>query len=602
MKCYNGEESLIRSFPCAGAARSNDAARATTEIPPSVRTGPKSGCVALAPPTREPTPAQHMPRNNRDEREARDAPPTDDAVRRPRSADQARVAARQADAAAQQAAAHERRRPRAQSPRRPSARHVPRRDARRRRRRRRPPARPAQDRGGAPARPDDGGGNRRLLAVRAARPPAGHAFAYDAATGTRRSACPRRSTGFPPRARTAPRTWSTPTRTSWRRPAATPCRRTWRPRRCASCSRPQAAARGRRCLRRCRRTASTTPARFAAPTRPWRRRWRRRGPRASRRRRRRRHRRRPRRRRGAVVLLAGLLHERDAAEGDKFRKVLVSELEATIHQATLGVARQVRALAERRILALDVNSTSVGFYPKLVVAEDGESLEATGYGYESAAGTVTKGVPKVAHFGAYATKFRAGVSAYDADAAAATSVLSLLASTRAVHGARAMELLKFALEGRDVRGTALPEPDLPEAFDRISLPAASRAPSRTRDVCVGARRPRQGPGRRDAARGRAARGGARRRAQGGRGGAAAGRRGDDGRARARLLRLCAAVRGGGRRGEARARRASQSGALGVVVVVVNKRCHTRRCFATGEGERTGGMQNCARTPRACFGT
>jgi hypothetical protein len=25
MKCYNGEESLIRSFPCAGAARSNDA-------------------------------------------------------------------------------------------------------------------------------------------------------------------------------------------------------------------------------------------------------------------------------------------------------------------------------------------------------------------------------------------------------------------------------------------------------------------------------------------------------------------------------------------------------------------------------------------------
>ena len=171
-------------------------------------------------------------------------------------------------------------------------------------------------------------------------------------------------------------------------------------------------------------------------------------------------------------LLADLLHERDAAEGDKFRKVLVPEMEATIHQAALSVARQVRTLAERRILALDVNSTSVAFYPKLAVAEDGESLEATGYGYESAAGTVTKGVPKVAHFGAYATKFRPSVSAYHADAAYATSVLSLLASTRAVHGARAMELLKFALEGRDVRGAALPEPDLPEAFDRISLPAA----------------------------------------------------------------------------------------------------------------------------------
>ena len=25
VKCYNGEEALIRSFPCAGTARSNDA-------------------------------------------------------------------------------------------------------------------------------------------------------------------------------------------------------------------------------------------------------------------------------------------------------------------------------------------------------------------------------------------------------------------------------------------------------------------------------------------------------------------------------------------------------------------------------------------------
>lgn len=171
-------------------------------------------------------------------------------------------------------------------------------------------------------------------------------------------------------------------------------------------------------------------------------------------------------------LLADLLHERDAAEGDSFRKVLVPELEGTIHQGALGVARQLRALAERRILMLDVNSTSVGFYPKLVVSDDGETLEATGYGYESKTGTVTKGVPKVAHFGAYATKFRPGVVAYDVDAAYASAVLSLLASTRAVHGVRAMELLQFAVEGRDVKGVAVPEPDLPEAFDRISLPAA----------------------------------------------------------------------------------------------------------------------------------
>lgn len=171
-------------------------------------------------------------------------------------------------------------------------------------------------------------------------------------------------------------------------------------------------------------------------------------------------------------LLADLLSERDAAESDQFRKVLVPTLEATISEAALGVARQVRTLADRRVLMPDLTTASVAFFPKLAVADDGASLEAQGYGYEDRAGTVTKGVPKVAHFGAFATKFRPGVSAYDADASYATSMLSLLASTRAVHGVRAMELLKFALEGRDAKGVALPEADLPENFARISLPAA----------------------------------------------------------------------------------------------------------------------------------
>ena len=171
-------------------------------------------------------------------------------------------------------------------------------------------------------------------------------------------------------------------------------------------------------------------------------------------------------------LLADVLNERDAAESDQFRKVLVPTLEATISQAALGVARQVRTLADRRVLMPDLTTASVAFYPKLAVADDGASLEAQGYGYEDRAGTVTKGVPKIAHFGAFATKFRPGVSAYDTDASYVTSMLSLLASTRAVHGVRAMELLKFALEGRDAKGVALPEPDLPENFARISLPAA----------------------------------------------------------------------------------------------------------------------------------
>ena len=173
-----------------------------------------------------------------------------------------------------------------------------------------------------------------------------------------------------------------------------------------------------------------------------------------------------------TFLLADLLAERESAEADSFRKVLVPGLETTIHQAALSVARKVRALADRRVLMLDLNSASVGFYPKLAVSDDGETLEATGYGYESRAGTVTKGVPKIAHFGAFATKFRPGVSVYNADASYLASMLSLLASTRAVHGVRAMELLKFAVDGRDPNGKALSKEELPENWRSISLEAA----------------------------------------------------------------------------------------------------------------------------------
>ena len=173
-----------------------------------------------------------------------------------------------------------------------------------------------------------------------------------------------------------------------------------------------------------------------------------------------------------TFLLADLLAERESAEADSFRKVLVPGLEATIHQAALSVARKVRTLADRRVLMLDLNSTSVGFYPKLAVSDDGETLEATGYGYESRAGTVTKGVPKIAHFGAFATKFRPGVSVYNADASYLASMLSLFASTRAVHGVRAMELLKFAVDGRDPNGKVLSKEELPENWRSISLEAA----------------------------------------------------------------------------------------------------------------------------------
>ena len=61
MKCYNGEESLIRSFPCA-APSSCHASFSGFEPPISPFADPKSGCVAPDPPTREPALPQHMPR------------------------------------------------------------------------------------------------------------------------------------------------------------------------------------------------------------------------------------------------------------------------------------------------------------------------------------------------------------------------------------------------------------------------------------------------------------------------------------------------------------------------------------------------------------
>ena len=173
-----------------------------------------------------------------------------------------------------------------------------------------------------------------------------------------------------------------------------------------------------------------------------------------------------------TFLLADLFNERDAAESDSLRKVLVDEFDDKIHNATLSTARLVKKLAERRILKLNVNSCNVAFVPELYVSDDGESLESNGYGYESSDGPVTKGKPKLLDFSEMTLCVPEAARGYSVDAAYVTSMLALLARTRAVHGARAMIAMMNAITGKTPSGVAIPEPDLPEKFDEINLGAA----------------------------------------------------------------------------------------------------------------------------------
>lgn len=159
--------------------------------------------------------------------------------------------------------------------------------------------------------------------------------------------------------------------------------------------------------------------------------------------------------------------------GDPVLRPQLPEVAAGVYEATAGVARKLRTLAELRILKLNVTPDTVVFCPALHENAHTGSLEATGFGFVGL--KAAKGVPFLSDFDPAATKrVSSQVVEYDADCSYVAMALVLLSSTRAQHGELAARAMLNKLTGKGADGRPLPAEELPESFDElISLTAAA---------------------------------------------------------------------------------------------------------------------------------
>ena len=152
---------------------------------------------------------------------------------------------------------------------------------------------------------------------------------------------------------------------------------------------------------------------------------------------------------------------------DPLRRPSLAAAESTLFEASAAIARKLRATANGRVLKMNVTPETIVFCPSLVEGEAGD-LVAQGYGLDGTA--AARGVPHLVDFDPlYTKRFAASNGDYCADAAYSTMALSLLAHTRATHGERAARVVLNKLSGRSATGCALPEAELPERFEDISL-------------------------------------------------------------------------------------------------------------------------------------
>jgi len=148
-----------------------------------------------------------------------------------------------------------------------------------------------------------------------------------------------------------------------------------------------------------------------------------------------------------------------------------------VYEMTAAIARKVRMLAASRILKLNMTPDSIVFCPLLVANSDTNELEPHGYGYQGM--ETVKGVPVMHDFDPVFTKrFGSASKEYDPDCAYVVMMLVLICTVRAQYGEAVTQVMVNKLTGRAIDGAALPEGELPEEFESISLASAG---ARARD-------------------------------------------------------------------------------------------------------------------------
>lgn len=166
-------------------------------------------------------------------------------------------------------------------------------------------------------------------------------------------------------------------------------------------------------------------------------------------------------------LLDDMLRAYTRLLGDPLRRPSRGNIEATIYEATMGIARKVRELADVRILKLNMTTKDVVFCPKLYEADDG-TLEENGYSFDGLQSI--KGIPYLTGFKAdFCKKVPLSTSGYDTDAAYLLMMLVFLADVKAAHGHATCKLMMHKLLGRTTGGADLPVDGLPPDFERLGL-------------------------------------------------------------------------------------------------------------------------------------
>ena len=157
-------------------------------------------------------------------------------------------------------------------------------------------------------------------------------------------------------------------------------------------------------------------------------------------------------------------------------------VENSLYELSAAIARRVRALADAKMLKLNVTPDTVVFVPNLCEGGDG-ALQSQGYGYLGI--ETVRGVPMMFDFDPRFTKrFTSHMTDYDADCAYTVMMLIFLASIRAQYGGAVQDIVGNKLIGRTLDGKHMDPSELPEDFDRIDLMATSRrARARGTEFC-----------------------------------------------------------------------------------------------------------------------
>ena len=181
-----------------------------------------------------------------------------------------------------------------------------------------------------------------------------------------------------------------------------------------------------------------------------------------------------------LFTLSDILHSYRRSHNSPLLRPSLPSVSGNLHELSSAIARRVRALADSKILKLNITAETVVFVPNLCECENGD-LQSTGYGYLDM--TTVRGVPMMTDFDPKFTKrFTASATDYDPDCAYTVMMLVFLASIRAQHGPSVQQIFVNKLIGRTPDGKPVHQNELPDDFDHIDLIASSkRARARGRD-------------------------------------------------------------------------------------------------------------------------